>query len=767
MTARLLLSLVFFKFSLICFLSSSYVYAEIPVFACDTDSNKTLASFNFCDTTLSFTERVADLVKRLTLEEKITHIIDQTPAVPRLGIPSYNWWSEALHGVSSVGHGTKFSPLVPSATSFPMPILTAASFNTTLFESIGEAISTEARAMYNVGKAGLTFWSPTMNLLRDPRWGRTLETPGEDPYLIGKYASGYVRGLQQLDDEDRLKVAACCKHYTAYDVDNWKGVERYKFNAIVTKQDMEDTFQPAFKSCVTEGNVASVMCSYNQVNGTPTCADKNLLSGVLRDQWKLNGYIVSDCDSVDVLFNAQRYTKSPEEAAAVTINAGLDLDCGVFLANHTLKAIQTGLVKEVEIDRAVTQNFNVLMRLGFFDGDPRKQRYGSLGPKDICTSAHEELAREAARQGIVLLKNENKFLPLSAKSIKLAAVIGPQANVTHDMIGNYEGIPCSYITPLQGLSEHVNTIYAKGCASVLCPPENLHLDDAKNAAAQADITILIVGANRSVEEESRDRVSLLLPGQQATLVSEVANASKGPVVLVIMSAGGFDISFAKSNDKISSILWIGYPGQHGGAALGDVIFGSYNPSGRLPITWYPESFSENISMTDMRMRPDPSTGYPGRTYRFYTGTPIYPFGYGLSYTTFKYSLLKAPGLVNIPTGTACLFKHCQSINATSSYCNGLSFQVRVRVQNTGTRPGADSVLLYFTPPHVHNAPRKQLISFEKVYLEPWEAKNVVFKVDVCKDLSIADEEGGRKLALGIHSFQIGNLQKYIVLKPSL
>ncbi|XP_078166837.1 beta-xylosidase/alpha-L-arabinofuranosidase 1-like isoform X2 [Carex rostrata] len=630
-------------------------------------------------------------------------------------------------------------------------------------------MSTEARAMYNVGKAGLTFWSPTMNLLRDPRWGRTLETPGEDPYHIGKYASSYVSGLQQQDDEDRLKVAACCKHYTAYDVDNWKGVDRVKFNAIVTKQDMEDTFQPAFKSCVTEGNVASIMCSYNQVNGTPTCADKDLLSGVIRDQWRLNGYIVSDCDSVDVLFRDQHYTKSPEEAAAVTINAGLDLDCGIFFANHTFNAIQTGLVKEAEIDRAVTQNFIVLMRLGFFDGNPRKHKYGSLGPKDVCAPAHQELAREAARQGIVLLKNEENLLPLSAKSIKSVAVIGPQANVTHDMIGNYEGIPCSYITPLQGISEHVDTIYAKGCNHVLCAPINLQLDDAKKAAAQADITILIVGANRSVEEESRDRVSLLLPGQQGTLISEVANASKGPVVLIIMSAGGFDISFAKSNDKISSILWIGYPGQHGGAALADVIFGSYNPSGRLPITWYPESFSEHISMTDMRMRPDPSTNYPGRTYRFYTGTPIYPFGYGLSYTTFKYLVVKSPRRISIPLkdGNQCRSKHCRSIGAAGSYCNNLSFDVQIRVQNTGSRSGADSVLLYFTPPHVHNAPRKQLIGFEKIYLEPHEAKNVVFKVDVCKDLSIADEEGERKLAFGKHVFQIGNLRKYVILRPSI
>ncbi|KAJ7012127.1 beta-xylosidase/alpha-L-arabinofuranosidase 2-like [Populus alba x Populus x berolinensis] len=577
---------VFLFFSLICFLlfSSSHVVLaqSSAVFACDVVSNPSLASFGFCNTSLGVSDRVLDLVERLTLQEKILFLVNSAGSVSRLGIPKYEWWSEALHGVSYVGPGTHFSSVVPGATSFPQVILTAASFNTSLFVAIGKVVSTEARAMYNVGLAGLTFWSPNINIFRDPRWGRGQETPGEDPLLSSKYGSGYVKGLQQRDDgnTDGLKVAACCKHYTAYDLDNWKGVDRYHFNAVVTKQDLDDTFQPPFKSCVVDGNVASVMCSYNKVNGIPTCADPDLLSGVIRGQWKLNGYIVTDCDSIDVFYNSQHYTKTPEEAAAKAILAGLDLNCGSFLGQHTEAAVKAGLVNESAIDRAVSNNFATLMRLGFFDGDPSKQLYGKLGPKDVCTAENQELAREAARQGIVLLKNTAGSLPLSPTAIKNLAVIGPNANVTKTMIGNYEGTPCKYTTPLQGLAASVATTYLPGCSNVAC--STAQVDDAKKIAAAADATVLVMGADQSIEAESRDRVDILLPGQQQLLITAVANASTGPVILVIMSGGGMDVSFAKTNDKITSILWVGYPGEAGGAAIADIIFGSYNPSTHQP-----------------------------------------------------------------------------------------------------------------------------------------------------------------------------------------
>ncbi|KAJ1434953.1 Immunoglobulin-like fold [Sesbania bispinosa] len=730
-----------------------------PVFACDVAKNPDLAGYGFCDKSLSVEDRVADLVKRLTLQEKIGNLGNTAVEVSRLGIPKYEWWSEALHGVSNIGPGTHFSSVVPGATSFPMPILTAASFNTTLFEVIGSVVSTEARAMYNVGLAGLTYWSPNINIFRDPRWGRGQETPGEDPLLSSKYATGYVKGLQQTDgDPNKLKVAACCKHYTAYDVDNWKGIQRYTFNAVVTQQDLDDTFQPPFKSCVIDGNVASVMCSYNQVNGKPTCADPDLLKGVIRGQWKLNGYIVSDCDSVEVLFKDQHYTKTPEEAAAKTILAGLDLNCGDYLGKYTEGAVKQGLVDEASINNAVSNNFATLMRLGFFDGDPSKQPYGKLGPKDVCTSENQELAREAARQGIVLLKNSPGSLPLNAKTIKSLAVIGPNANATRVMIGNYEGIPCKYTSPLQGLTALVPTSYAPGCPDVQCA--NAQLDDATTIAASADATVIVVGASLAIEAESLDRVNILLPGQQQLLVSEVANASKGPVILVIMSGGGMDVSFAKTNDKITSILWVGYPGEAGGAAIADVIFGFYNPSGRLPMTWYPQSYVEKVPMTNMNMRADPDTGYPGRTYRFYKGETVFSFGDGISFSSVEHRIVKAPQLVSVPLAEdhVCRSSECKSLDVADEHCQNLAFDIHLGVKNMGKMSSSHTVLLFFTPPAVHNAPQKHLLGFEKVQLAGKSEALVRFKVDVCKDLSVVDELGNRKVPLGQHLLHVGNLK---------
>ncbi|CAI0375660.1 unnamed protein product [Linum tenue] len=452
--------------SLLCFLLALLAHgpalgsAQTPVYACDVAGNPALAGLGFCNGSLSWADRVSDLVGRLTLQEKITFLVNSAGSVARLGIPRYEWWSEALHGVSDVGNWKM------------------------------QVVSTEARAMHNVGLAGLTYWSPNINIVRDPRWGRTQETPGEDPLLTSKYATAY--------------------HYTAYDLDNWKGVDRYHFNAVVTKQDMDDTFQPPFKSCVIDGNVASVMCSYNQVNGTPTCADPNLLAGVIRGEW-------------------------------------LDLNCGSFLGDHTEAAVKAGLVDESAINKAISNNFATLMRLGFFDGDPRSQLYGKLGPKDVCTPENQELAREAARQGIVLLKNNAGALPLSPTAIKNLAVIGPNAR----------------------LSAVVGTTYVAGCQNVGCGTADV--EGATKAAAGADATVLIMGTDLSIEAESLDR----------TEVAQVASASKGPVILVIMSGGGIDVGFAKDSDKIASIVWVGLPGEAGGGAIADVIFGAHNP-GELP-----------------------------------------------------------------------------------------------------------------------------------------------------------------------------------------
>ncbi|CAF1715895.1 unnamed protein product [Brassica napus] len=544
-----------------------------PLFACDS-ANELTRTLRFCQVNIPVRMRVQDLIGRLTLQEKIRLLVNNAAAVPRLGIGGYEWWSEALHGVSDVGPGAKFGGAFPGATSFPQVITTAASFNQSLWEEIGRVVSDEARAMYNGGVAGLTYWSPNVNILRDPRWGRGQETPGEDPVVVGKYAASYVRGLQG-NGPNRLKVAACCKHYTAYDLDNWNGVDRFHFNAKVTQQDLEDTYNVPFRACVYDGNVASVMCSYNQVNGKPTCADENLLKNTIRGQWQLNGYIVSDCDSVDVFFNQQHYTATPEEAAAASIKAGLDLDCGPFLAIFTEGAVKKGLLTENDINLALTNTITVQMRLGMFDGNLGP--YANLGPRDVCTPIHQHLALEAAHQGIVLLKNDGRSLPLSPTRHRTVAVIGPNSDVTETMIGNYAGWKaCAYTTPLQGISKYARTLHQAGCSGVACAG-NQGFGAAEMAAREADATVLVMGLDQSIEAETRDRTGLLLPGYQQDLVTRVAQASKGPVILVLLSGGPIDVSLAKNNPRVAAIIWAGYPGQAGGAAIADIIFGAVNP----------------------------------------------------------------------------------------------------------------------------------------------------------------------------------------------
>ncbi|XP_024960348.1 beta-xylosidase/alpha-L-arabinofuranosidase 2-like [Cynara cardunculus var. scolymus] len=700
----------------------------------------------------------------MTLQEKAGSLVSVADSISRLGIPSYGWWSEALHGVSDTGPATWFNKtIIPGATSFPQVILTAASFNESLFYTIGKVVSTEARAMYNTGVAGLTFWSPNVNIFRDPRWGRGQETPGEDPLLASRYGVPFVRGLQEREDGDKekLKVGACCKHYTAYDVDNWTSVDRFHFNAIVTKQDLEDTYNPPFKSCVLDGNVASVMCSYNQVNGVPTCGDRALLEGMVRGEWKLNGYISSDCDSLHVMFKDQRWAEYPEEVTADALNAGLDLNCGDSLKNFTANAVKRGLVKESVVDRAVTNNYVTLMRLGFFDGHPSKQFYGKLGKKDVCTPANQELAREAARQGIVLLKNGFGSLPLLPTSIKSLAVIGPNANATKAMIGNYAGVPCKYTTPLQGLSEIVKTVYEEGC-DVRCNSTK-RFENAKHVASSADAVVLVMGTDLTIEAEALDRTDIDLPGQQNLLVSEVAYAARGPVILVIMSGGGMDVTVAKCDPKVTSILWVGLPGQEGGGALADIIFGRHNPSGRLPMTWYPRSYVDMVPMTNNNMRPDPSTGQLGQTYRFYRGETVYEFGYGLSYSSYVHRVIKAPKFVTIPLheGHPCRSTACNSIDAGDRVCSGLVFDVDLMVTNIGKMAGSHSVLIFSSPPTIFNAPQKQLVDFKKVWLEPWQRSVVSFSMDACKHLSIVDEFGARKVALGRYLLQVGDIKHYM------
>ncbi|OMO82075.1 hypothetical protein COLO4_23248 [Corchorus olitorius] len=737
-------------------------------FACDPKDAAT-ANLPFCKVSMPISDRVKDLLGRLTLQEKVRLLVNNAAAVPRLGIKGYEWWSEALHGVSNVGPGTKFGGAFPGATSFPQVITTAASFNATLWEEIGRVVSDEARAMYNGGAAGLTYWSPNVNIFRDPRWGRGQETPGEDPVVAGTYAASYVKGLQGTDG-DRLKVAACCKHFTAYDLDNWNGVDRFHFDAKVSKQDIEDTFNVPFRMCVTDGNVASVMCSYNEVNGIPTCADPNLLKNTIRGQWKLNGYIVSDCDSVGVFYNTQHYTSTPEEAAADAIKAGLDLDCGPFLAQHSEDAVNRGLLNENDVNNALGNTLRVQIRLGMFDGEPSSQPFGNLGPNDVCTPAHQQLALEAARQGLVLLKNRGPSLPLSHLRHRTVAVIGPNSNATVTMIGNYAGVACGYTSPLQGITNYARTIHQMGCADVACKDDNL-FSGAIDAARQADATVLVMGLDQSIEAEFLDRTGLLLPGRQQDLISKVTAASRGPVILVLMSGGPIDVSFAQNDPRIGAIVWAGYPGQAGGAAIADVLYGTTNPEGKLPMTWYPQSYLSNLPMTDMAMRSSPNRNFPGRTYRFYKGPVLYPFGHGLSYTNFVHSIASAPTVVTLTvdgrhhSGNETISG--KAIKVNHARCEKVSIGLQVDVKNAGSKDGTHTMLVFSRPPAGPWVPEKQLVAFSKVHVPAGGQQRVGINIHVCKFLSIVDRSGVRRIPIGVHDLHIGNVKHSVSLEAKV
>ncbi|PIA28478.1 hypothetical protein AQUCO_06900035v1, partial [Aquilegia coerulea] len=749
------------------FISSSI--AIQPPFACDT-SNSLTKTFPFCKTSLPINQRVHDLISRLTLDEKISQLVNTAPSIPRLGIPRYEWWSEALHGVSYTGRGIRFNGTIHFATSFPQIILTAATFDAQLWYRIGRAIGIEARAVYNAGQAnGMTFWAPNINIFRDPRWGRGQETPGEDPMVTGKYAVSYVRGIQgdsfqggKLGDES-LQASACCKHFTAYDLDNWKNTTRYVFDARVTVQDLADTYQPPFRRCVEEGKASGIMCAYNRVNGIPSCADYNLLSKTARGLWGFQGYITSDCDAVSIIYDAQGYAKSPEDAVGDVLKAGMDVNCGSYLQKHTKSAVQKKKVTENDIDRALTNLFSIRMRLGLFNGNPVQNPFGNIGSVEVCSQEHQDIALEAARNGIVLLKNLAKLLPLSKTKTKAIGVIGPNANVALTLLGNYAGPPCKSITALQALQRYTeNAYYHPGCDSVAC--SSASIGEAVKLAKSVDYVILIVGLDKTQERESQDREELVLPGKQQSLIQSVSKAARKPVILVIMSGGPVDITFAKYDRNIGSILWVGYPGEAGGVALAEIIFGDHNPGGRLPMTWYPQAFTK-IPMTDMRMRPDTVSSYPGRTYRFYEGRKVFKFGYGLSYSTYSYKFhpVNKKQLYLNQYGNPEAVQSKDSVRYLSvsemgtENCEKLKYSTTIRVKNLGEMPGKHPVLLFIKPSQNRpGSPLKQLVGFQSVQLKAGERADVEFVLSPCEHLSRANEAGLMVMEEGSYFLAVGD-----------
>ncbi|PIA28477.1 hypothetical protein AQUCO_06900035v1 [Aquilegia coerulea] len=615
----------------------------------------------------------------------------------------------------------------------------------------------------------MTFWAPNINIFRDPRWGRGQETPGEDPMVTGKYAVSYVRGIQgdsfqggKLGDES-LQASACCKHFTAYDLDNWKNTTRYVFDARVTVQDLADTYQPPFRRCVEEGKASGIMCAYNRVNGIPSCADYNLLSKTARGLWGFQGYITSDCDAVSIIYDAQGYAKSPEDAVGDVLKAGMDVNCGSYLQKHTKSAVQKKKVTENDIDRALTNLFSIRMRLGLFNGNPVQNPFGNIGSVEVCSQEHQDIALEAARNGIVLLKNLAKLLPLSKTKTKAIGVIGPNANVALTLLGNYAGPPCKSITALQALQRYTeNAYYHPGCDSVAC--SSASIGEAVKLAKSVDYVILIVGLDKTQERESQDREELVLPGKQQSLIQSVSKAARKPVILVIMSGGPVDITFAKYDRNIGSILWVGYPGEAGGVALAEIIFGDHNPGGRLPMTWYPQAFTK-IPMTDMRMRPDTVSSYPGRTYRFYEGRKVFKFGYGLSYSTYSYKFhpVNKKQLYLNQYGNPEAVQSKDSVRYLSvsemgtENCEKLKYSTTIRVKNLGEMPGKHPVLLFIKPSQNRpGSPLKQLVGFQSVQLKAGERADVEFVLSPCEHLSRANEAGLMVMEEGSYFLAVGD-----------
>src|SRR6266508_1210669 len=565
---------------------------------------------------LPFDQRVNDLVARMTLEEKVSQMKDVAAGVERLGIPEYNWWNEALHGVARSG----------LATVFPQAIGLAATWDDSLMYRMATVISDEARAKHEeyvrAGSRqryqGLTFWSPNINLFRDPRWGRGQETYGEDPFLTGRLAVQFIRGLQG-DDPKYLKTVATVKHFAVH---SGPEPERHHFDAVVSERDLRESYLPHFETGIREGRAYSLMCAYNRVDGRAACGSDMLLKDILRGEWGFRGYVVSDCGAIDDIFQRHRIVPTAAAAAALGVKSGTDLECGRTYAN-LVDAVRQGLISEQEIDTAVTRLFLARFKLGMFD-PPDSVRWARIPFSVLDQPAHRALARQVARESIVLLKNAGAppLLPLR-KNLHTIAVIGPNADQAEMLLGNYNGTPTDPITPLRGIREAVGrgtrVLYARG-SDLAAGTDSLE-NEAVAAARQADAVVLFLGLTSRLEgEEMRvqiegysggDRTRIDLPAPQQHLLERIVTLGK-PTVLVLMSGSALAVNWAQ--DHVPAIVEAWYPGQAAGTAIADMLFGDYNPAGRLPVTFY-RSVDDLPPFDDYRMA--------GRTYRFFAGAPLY------------------------------------------------------------------------------------------------------------------------------------------------
>lgn len=675
--------------------------------------------------------RAKELVSKMTLEEKVFQMLHSAPAIERLNVKAYNWWNEGLHGVARAG----------VATVFPQAIGLAATFNEDLLEEVADAVSTEARGKFNMQQEfddqdiykGLTFWSPNVNIFRDPRWGRGHETYGEDPHLTSRLGVRFIEGLQG-HDENFLKLAACAKHFAVH-----SGPEalRHEFNAEVSTKDLYETYLPAFKACVQEAGVESVMGAYNRTNGEPCCGSSLLLKEILREDWKFDGHVVSDCWAIKDFHEHHKVTAGPVESVALAVKQGCDLNCGNIFV-HLLQAVEKGLVSEEEITQAVTRLFTTRMKLGLFEEGTTP--YSDISYNSVDSKEMKQLNERTAKESLVLLKNENHILPLDKSKIKTVGVIGPNADSRKALVGNYEGTASRYVTVLEGLQDYlqddVRVFYSEGCHLYKDKMSNLsmpndRISEVKGVCKESDVVVVCLGLDADLEGEegdtgnqfaSGDKPDLSLPGLQQEIL-EVAYNSGKPVILVLLSGSALAVSWA--DEHVAAIIQAWYPGAQGGKAIAEAIFGEYSPEGKLPVTFY-RTAEELPEFTDYAME--------NRTYRYMKNEALYPFGYGLTYTNF---------LIDDIT-----------FNTFEVSENGV--EIAVSITNAGTMSGGEVVQVYVKSEH-QGTPNPQLKAFKKVHLNVGEKAELRFVLDA-EAFGLSDEEGIKRLNKGDFTVYVGTSQ---------
>ncbi len=678
----------------------------------------------YLDPSRPIVERVQSLLSQLSLNEKIGQMRNPAEAIPRLNIPAYDFWSEALHGVARNGR----------ATVFPQAIGMAATWDPGLIEKVASAVGDEARAKFHEALRrsgstgiyqGLTMWSPNVNIFRDPRWGRGQETWGEDPWLTGEMGAAYVRGLQG-DHPTYLKTAACAKHFAVH-----SGPEklRHSFNAEVSPQDLHATYLPAFKKLVTEAKVEAVMGAYNRTNGEPCCASQLLLVKTLRGDWTFQGHVVSDCGALTDIHAGHHVTNDVVESAALALLAGCDLSC-ICTYDHLGEAIDRGLITEADIDRSLGRTLATRFKLGMFD-PPEDVPYAAIPLSVVGCPEHRQLAYEAALKSMVLLKNSGNILPISAQARRIL-LVGPNAASVDVLLGNYYGLNESLTTFMQGIvarvPEGVGLGYRPG--SPLTQASELK-DWSLFEARTADVTIACMGlspllegeeGDASMSDDQGDRTQITLPAVQAEYIRKLA---QGGAKVVLVLTGGSPIALGDLEDMVQAIIYAWYPGQEGGTALADVLFGDAVPSGKLPLT-FPKSLEQ--------LPPFENYAMAGRTYRYATEEPLFPFGFGLSYTHFSYSDLTLD---------------------TPAIGAGEPISLRCTLTNTGSVEADEVAQIYLTDLEASTVvPLHSLIGFQRVQLQPGEQSVIPFTITP-EMMTLVNDAGDRVLEPGEFRVTVG------------